>query len=81
MALDLQGLIKSAAWARLSGAARVIGFDRANLREPMAAMFYSERVSPQDARHVIEKNLSILSAWASSPARPSSGCGPSPARP
>ncbi len=61
-ALDLQGLIKSAVWARLSGAARVIGFDRAHLREPMAAAFYSETVVPLDAPHVIQKNLSMLQA-------------------
>ena len=62
VALDLQGLIKSAVWAKLSGAKRVIGFDRAHLREPMAASFYSETVVPFDAPHVIQKNLSILSA-------------------
>lgn len=62
IALDLQGLIKSATWARLSGAARVIGFDRPHLREPRAAMFYTETVAPLDATHVIQKNLSILKA-------------------
>jgi ADP-heptose:LPS heptosyltransferase len=36
IALDLQGLIKSAVWARLSGARRVVGFARAHLREPQA---------------------------------------------
>ena len=61
-ALDLQGLLKSAVWARLSGAARVIGFDRAHLREPLAAAFYSEAVVPLNATHVIQKNLSILTA-------------------
>jgi len=61
-ALDLQGLIKSAVWARLSGAARVIGFDRAHLREPWAASLYSETVVPREAPHVIQKNLSILQA-------------------
>jgi len=61
-ALDLQGLIKSAVWARLSGAARVIGFDRAHLREPLAASLYTETVVPFDAPHVIQKNLSILKA-------------------
>lgn len=61
-ALDLQGLLKSAVWARLSGAARVIGFDRAHLREPFAASFYSETVMPLEALHVIQKNLSILKA-------------------
>jgi len=66
-ALDLQGLIKSAVWARLSGAARVIGFDRAHLREPMAALFYTETVVPFDAPHVIQKNLSILKAFDLAP--------------
>lgn len=61
-ALDLQGLIKSAVWARASAARRVIGFDRAHLREPHAAALYTETVVPQDAPHVIQKNLSILSA-------------------
>ena len=61
-ALDLQGLIKSAMWARISFADKVIGFDPPNLREPQAAFLYSQTVTPVDARHVIQKNLSILSA-------------------
>jgi heptosyltransferase-1 len=69
VALDLQGLIKSALWASMSGAGRVIGFDRAHLREPIARLFYSETVGPtgQQAngptgQHIIQKNLSILTA-------------------
>ena len=46
VALDLQGLIKSAIWARISFADRVVGFDEANLREPQAAFLYSETVTP-----------------------------------
>ena len=61
-ALDLQGLIKSAIWARLSFADRVIGFDAPNLREPLAASLYSQTVTPPPGQHVIHKNLSILSA-------------------
>ena len=41
VALDLQGLVKSAVLARLSGARRVIGFVRSQLREPLAGWFYS----------------------------------------
>ena len=59
IALDLQGLIKSAAWARLSGARRVVGFARGHLREPQAAWFYTETVTPPDAPHVIRKNLAV----------------------
>jgi heptosyltransferase I len=62
LALDLQGLLKSAVWARLSGARRVVGFDRAHLREELAASFYSESVLPDAGGHVMRKNLSILSA-------------------
>ncbi|HYE86497.1 MAG TPA: lipopolysaccharide heptosyltransferase I [Vicinamibacterales bacterium] len=61
-ALDLQGLLKSAGWARSSGATRIIGFDKDNLREAQAAAFYSETVTPPDGVHVIHKNLSLLTA-------------------
>jgi heptosyltransferase-1 len=62
LALDLQGLLKSAVWARASAARRVIGFDREHLREPFAASFYSETTVPDGSGHVIRKNLSILRA-------------------
>ena len=61
-ALDLQGLLKSAVWARASGARRVIGFDRDHLREPLAASFYTDTVMPDASGHVMRKNLSILHA-------------------
>ncbi len=60
IAIDLQGLVKSAALARGSGADRVVGFDRAGLREPAARLFYSESVVGGEGRHVIEKNLSLV---------------------
>jgi len=59
VALDFQGLLKSAILARGSGAPRVVGFSRAALREPMAARFYTEDVNPGTARHVIAKNLAL----------------------
>ena len=57
VALDVQGLLKSATAARLSGARRVIGFERTHLREPSAGAFYTEAVPVHDVPHVIEKNL------------------------
>ena len=42
VALDLQGLMKSALLARVSGAPRVIGFSIWHLREKGARPFYSE---------------------------------------
>jgi ADP-heptose:LPS heptosyltransferase len=46
VAFDAQGLIKSAVYARLSGAARVVGFTRAQLREPAARFFYTGTIDP-----------------------------------
>ena len=61
LALDFQGLWKSAMWARLSGAHRVLGFERAARREPSSALLMSERAPlPAGARHVIDKNLALL---------------------
>lgn len=61
-ALDLQGLIKSASAAWLSGAARVIGFETSVLRESSAAWFYSEAAPVAAGVHIIQKNLSVLPA-------------------
>ena len=61
VAFDLQGLLKSAILARVSGAARVVGFPADLLRERAARAFYSETAG--DALpHVIDKNLSMLKA-------------------
>jgi len=61
VAIDLQGLLKSAVLARLSGARRVIGFPAPLLRERAARLFYTETAG-EPAPHVIYKNLSALKA-------------------
>ncbi|MBZ5559035.1 MAG: glycosyltransferase family 9 protein [Acidobacteriia bacterium] len=68
VAIDLQGLIKSAVLARSSGAARVIGFSSRYAREGLARWFYTEAVDPGrgglfdagETRHVVELNLLLL---------------------
>ena len=62
VALDFQGLMKSAILARASGAARVAGFSIWHLREKSARPFYSEtdEAAEDDAGHVIQKNLHLL---------------------
>ena len=62
IAFDLQGLVKSAILARLSGARRVVGFAAGHVREGAAGICYHERVDPGLARHVVDKNLALLSA-------------------
>jgi heptosyltransferase I len=61
IAIDLQGLLKSAVFARASGAARVVGFSIWHLREKTARPFYSD-VHEAEAAHVIAKNLRLLRA-------------------
>lgn len=65
--LDLQGLMKSAGYARASGARRVIGFSRALLREPLAALAYGE-TGGTPGGHVVAQNLSLLARLGVTPA-------------
>jgi heptosyltransferase I len=60
VAIDLQGLVKSAVMARLSGARRVIGFETASLRERSAAWFYTHTAPVSSSAHILQKNLSVL---------------------
>ena len=61
IAIDLQGLMKSAVLARASGAARVVGFSIWHLREKTARPFYSD-AHEAEGGHVIRKNLRLLRA-------------------
>ena len=68
VAIDLQGLVKSAVLARSSGADRVIGFAASYLRERLARPFYTDVYDPgcqgiydpRETRHVVEINLGLL---------------------
>jgi lipopolysaccharide heptosyltransferase I len=64
IAFDFQGLLKSAVFARASGATKVAGFAMPELREKAARPFYSRAATAPAAtaggRHVIEKNLALL---------------------
>ncbi|HET7841759.1 MAG TPA: lipopolysaccharide heptosyltransferase I [Terriglobia bacterium] len=59
-AIDFQGLVKTAFLASISKSARRIGFSEYWLREPLAGIFYTDRVSPHGRGHVIEMNLSLV---------------------
>src|SRR5712692_8897834 len=62
IALDFQGLLKSASIARLSGARRVFGFSRESLREPASRILLSKAVSIPKHTHVILKNLRLVNS-------------------
>jgi lipopolysaccharide heptosyltransferase I len=62
VALDFQGLLKSALLARSSGARRVIGFPARLLRERAARLFYTEAGPAPDGPHVLDKNLALIAS-------------------
>ncbi|HVJ04061.1 MAG TPA: glycosyltransferase family 9 protein [Candidatus Saccharimonadales bacterium] len=59
-ALDMQGAIKSATVAELSGAKTVFGFRKP--RERVARVFYNTLVDGR-AEHVIERNVEVVQTW------------------
>lgn len=59
IALDFQGLLKSAAIAKLSGAKARYGFDKNSLREPASRIFLNRSVEIPAQTHVIRKNLML----------------------
>lgn len=60
LALDFQGLLKSASIARLSGARRSYGFARESLREPASRFLIAKTIRVPLRSHVIVKNLALV---------------------
>ncbi len=65
IAVDFQGLVKSALVASAARAERLFGFSRALVRERPAAWFYSVGVDSQ-AAHVVDRYLDLASAAGAS---------------
>jgi len=59
--LDLQGLLKSALWAR-QASAPVLGYDRASLREPLAAWAYAATAAVPRDLHAVERCRRLAAA-------------------
>ena len=60
VAIDLQGLIKSALVAKLSGAKKRWGFAGRALREPASRIFITDSVRIPRQTHIIRKNLLLV---------------------
>jgi lipopolysaccharide heptosyltransferase I len=68
VAIDLQGLLKSAVVSRASGARRVVGFNAKYARESLAHLLYTDVHDPggagmyaaSETRHVVSINLGML---------------------
>lgn len=62
VAIDVQGLTKSAVWGWAAGIPRRIGFKGAQSRE-LAGLLATERIRPAAGlHHVVQKNLALLGA-------------------
>ncbi|HYL37223.1 MAG TPA: glycosyltransferase family 9 protein [Bryobacteraceae bacterium] len=65
LAVDFQGLIKSALVASVARPERIYGFAAAYAREPAASWFYSTKVTIQ-SHHAVERNLDLAAAAGAS---------------
>ena len=61
LVLDLQGLIKSAVWARQAGAT-VAGYDRRSIREPAASWLYQRTASVSRELHAVQRCRALAAA-------------------
>lgn len=69
IAIDFQGLWKSAITALVSGASRRIGFSSTQLREPQAGVLYTEMFDVP-SEHVVLRNLDLVASLGlTAPAR------------
>ena len=64
--LDLQGLLKSAVWARQAGAPAT-GYDRASIREPAAAWLYQRTAAVSRELHAVERCRRLAAAHGGYP--------------
>ncbi len=62
IAIDFQGLLKSAVIAKLSGAKKRYGFSRPALREPASRILLTDGIDIPERTHVVRKNLILAAA-------------------
>ena len=61
LAVDFQGLLKSALTASAARPLQIFGFHQSQLRERVAALFYSSKTLSRSA-HVVDRNLDLAAA-------------------
>ena len=60
-AVDFQGLIKSAVAASAANPERIYGFHQSQVRERVAALFYSHKTMAR-ADHIVDRNMELAAA-------------------
>lgn len=58
--IDLQGLIKSAIVSKIIPSIKTFGFDKVSVREPLAAIFYTDTCRMNYIENVIKRNIFII---------------------
>ena len=61
LTLDLQGLLKSAVWARQAGAP-VVGYDKRSIREPAASWLYARKAAVALDLHAVQRCRALAAA-------------------
>jgi heptosyltransferase-1 len=61
LVLDLQGLVKSVLWG-LQARGPLVGYDRASIREPLAALAYRRTASVSRTLQAVERNRRLAAA-------------------
>lgn len=65
LAVDFQGLIQTALLAAAVRPNKLVGFERGQVRESLAALFYSSQVAVRSA-HIVERNLDLAAGAGAS---------------
>jgi len=60
LVVDAQGLIKSAIVARMISAKKYVGFGKKSIREPLASVFYNQKVSIGYDKNTIDRNINVI---------------------
>ena len=77
LAVDFQGLLKSAMAASAAHPDRLYGFHQSQVRERLAALFYSHKTLSRSA-HVVDRNLELAVACGGSGLQPAQRLFPLP---
>jgi len=61
LVIDLQGLLKSVLWG-IQARGPLVGYDRASIREPLAALFYRRTAAVPRQLQAVERNRRLMAA-------------------
>ena len=60
LVIDAQGLIKSAIVSKMIGTKKIVGFSKNSIREPLASVFYNQKVTIDYDENSIDRNIKVI---------------------